>query len=145
MGNEKVRLLVEVSEDTINECKVLFGQGYANNAEYAISQGIIVTEDDCISRSDLKKEIGKMPNANPSYSHKCDVICREDVIELIDNAQAIDLWKMRQEATENALKKAEVLYARPKGEWKEWTDERWGGTTIYCPYCKEEALEKYSD
>ena len=36
---------------------------------------------------------------------------------IIDNAPSVDLWEMRQEATENALKKAEVLYERPKGEW----------------------------
>ena len=37
--------------------------------------------------------------------------------EIIDNAPTVDLWQMRQEATENALKKAEVLYGRPQGEW----------------------------
>lgn len=38
-------------------------------------------------------------------------------LPLIDNAPTVDLWKMRQEATENALKKAEELYKRPQGEW----------------------------
>ena len=37
---------------------------------------------------------------------------------LIDNAPTVDLWEIRQEATENALKKAEVLYKRPQGEWE---------------------------
>lgn len=46
MSNDKVRLMIEVSEDTINECKVLFGQGYANNAEYAISQGTPIIDGD---------------------------------------------------------------------------------------------------
>ena len=36
---------------------------------------------------------------------------------IIDNAPSVDLWEMRLEATENSLKKAEVLYERPKGEW----------------------------
>lgn len=33
---------------------------------------------------------------------------------LIDNAPTIDLWQIRQEATENALKKAKMLYERPQ-------------------------------
>ena len=59
MSNDKVRLMIEVSEDTINECKVLFGQGYANNAEYAISQGKPIAEGDLISREALKDEVRK--------------------------------------------------------------------------------------
>ena len=39
------------------------------------------------------------------------------LLDEIDNSPIVDLWEMRQEATENALKKAEVLYARPKGKW----------------------------
>lgn len=42
----KVNMLISVDEDTINECKVLFGQGYANNAEYAISQGMPIIDGD---------------------------------------------------------------------------------------------------
>ena len=29
--------------------------------------------------------------------------------------------------------------------WKERIDERWGGVTIYCSYCKEKALLEYKD
>ena len=53
--SKKIKLLVEVGKDTINECKVLFGQGYANNAEYAISHGTPITEGDAISRSELQE------------------------------------------------------------------------------------------
>ena len=36
---------------------------------------------------------------------------------IVNRSKPVDLWKMRQEATENALKKAEVLYKRPQGEY----------------------------
>lgn len=43
---------------------------------------------------------------------------KEEILAHIDNAPTVDLWQMRQEATENALKKAEVLYGRPQGEYE---------------------------
>ena len=177
----KVNMLISVDEDTINECKVLFGQGCANNAEYAISQGIPIIDGDnekaveilrnyhngyfgykiddvqkahdlaiaalvtsstrptgdCISRSDLVQAFKEECCGN---CHLCE---RFAVFEngihhcgLIDNAQTVDLWQMRQEATENALKKAEVLYGRPKGEWK--TVEGYDGDEYYeCSNCGE--------
>ena len=33
---------------------------------------------------DIKAEIRKMPNRNPSYTHTCDVVDREDVLDIID-------------------------------------------------------------
>ena len=33
----------------------------------------------------IKGEIRKMPNRNPSYTHTCDVVDREDVLDIIDN------------------------------------------------------------
>lgn len=92
------------------------------------------------------------PEATP-YEPKGDLISREALKEavkkrfdnseyfpfhflaLIDNAQAVDLWQMRQEATENALKKAEVLYDRPKGEWK------LHGMIYYCSECGHDCGE----
>lgn len=32
----------------------------------------------------IKAEIEALPNANPSYTHTCDVVDREDVIDIID-------------------------------------------------------------
>ena len=32
----------------------------------------------------LKAKINELSNANPSYWHQCDVVDREDVIDLID-------------------------------------------------------------
>lgn len=49
--------------------------------------------------------------------NKKKVVGRFNTIVLIDNAPTVDIWQIRQEATENALKKAEVLYERPQGEW----------------------------
>ena len=43
--------------------------------------------DDFIPKSvidDIKAEIRKMPNRNPSYTHTCDVVDREDVLDIID-------------------------------------------------------------
>ena len=34
---------------------------------------------------DIKAEIDKLPNRNPSYSHTCDVVDREDVFDIIDS------------------------------------------------------------
>ena len=39
------------------------------------------------------------------------------ILLVIDNATPVDLWHIRREATENALKKAEEIYKRPKGKW----------------------------
>ena len=40
---------------------------------------------------------------------------------------------------------APTVEERQSGRWKELIDEKWEGTTIYCPYCNENALEKYRD
>jgi DNA-directed RNA polymerase subunit RPC12/RpoP len=56
----------------------------------------------------------------------------DDIKEFIENAPTVDLWQMRQEATENALKKAEVLYGRTQGEWLDYSEE-YG--YIECPFC----------
>lgn len=84
-----------------------------------------------------------------------DKVSSEDFIKAFgngvkDNREIIQISVFCENADEKAVAdlKAElksVIDARPQGEWKEWTDERWGGTIIYCPYCKEDALEKYSD
>ena len=33
-------------------------------------------------------EIEALPNANPSYTHTCDVVDREDVLDIIDKYKA---------------------------------------------------------
>ena len=32
----------------------------------------------------VREEIEVLPNANPSYTHTCDVVDREDVLDIID-------------------------------------------------------------
>lgn len=87
-----------------------------NIAESIIANGIPYKPTvDAISREALK---------NITYINKGNFNTVEGIREWIDNAPAVK---------------------QQTDEWKEWTDEMWGGTTIYCPYCKEEALEKYSD
>lgn len=75
---------------------------------------------------ELKKAIEELAITEELVDYDCDDVSttgvsqyldRPDVLDLIDNAPTVDLWQMRQEATENALKKAEVLYGRPQGEW----------------------------
>ena len=75
--------------------------------------------NDLISREALRKDIEHLHNV---YAENKDYFYT-DVLDHIDNAPTVDLWEMRQEATENALKKAEVLYKRPQGEWIEENSE----------------------
>lgn len=65
--------------------------------------------NDLINREALKKVLCEEYEAREYY-------IGEKMLEAIDNAPTVDLWQMRQEATENALKKAEVLYGRPQGD-----------------------------
>lgn len=72
-------------------------------------------QGDLISREALKEECANVVKG----SNNSDFIVPptwNKAMELIDKAPTVDLWQMRQEATENALKKAEVLYDRPKGK-----------------------------
>lgn len=62
----------------------------------------------------LKEEINKK------------VVGHFNTLLLIDNAPTVDIWQMRQEAIENALKKAEVLYKRSQGEWIKWDFKTFG-------------------
>ena len=36
----------------------------------------------------IRAEIEALPNANPSYTHTCDVVDREDVFDIIDEYKA---------------------------------------------------------
>lgn len=87
--------------------------------------------NDLISRSELKTDLQQYfsDGTLDSVSAK---LAFNMILRKIDNAPTVDLWQMRQEATENALKKAEVLYARPQGEWGKWVV-----TEIHCPECSE--------
>lgn len=101
--------------------------------------------NDLISISEAKK-LGATCLARRNENGQLEAIIS------LDNAETVDLWKMRQEATENALKKAEVLYTRPQGEWLhnsdrpdrlicsvcdcEWDMWRYESKELkYCPNC----------
>lgn len=77
------------------------------------------TEGDLISRKDLKLAIREMPDWCGDDAYYSGV---NDVSRLIDNAQAVDLWQMRQEATENA---------RLQGKWV----FKHGSSDIWCSVC----------
>ena len=84
-----------------------------------------MSNNDLISREALKKEMDR-----PFWEKwEWEYICKA-----IDNAPVVDLWQLRQEATENALKKAEVLYGRPQGELAEKLKDRIEGSV--CKYCQ---------
>lgn len=51
-----------------------------------------------VSRSEVIKTIKEMSNANPSYTHTCDVVDRQDLIDSIDELPS-------------------VTPERPKGKW----------------------------
>lgn len=61
--------------------------------------------------------------------------------ETIDNAPTVPLPDFK-DGYKQAIRDGKTNFSRPKGKWQECINEKWGGTTIYCPYCKEEALEK---
>lgn len=66
---------------------------------------------DHISRSKIRKAIEELPNANPSYSHTCDVVERDEVFEIIDNAQAVEGPKGEYvKGVVDALDKAFLLF-----------------------------------
>lgn len=33
---------------------------------------------------------------------------------------------------------------KPTGYWKEWVNEKWGGTTVFCSECHADAKYEYS-
>lgn len=102
---------------------------------------------DLISRSDLKEKAYTAVILEPDEKGIDYVKGKRYVVDLedIDNAPTVDLWEMRQEATENALKKAEVLYGRPQGKWIRKVDEV-GFISHICSECGAEIeVEDCSD
>ena len=93
-------------------------------------------QGDCISREALKEAITLY---NKNVAEETWEQLYDSVLETIDNAQAVDLWQMRQEATENAMKKAEVLYGNT--DCVEW-ETTVHGVLAYkvCGGCKAEYL-----
>ena len=101
-------------------------------------------QGDCISREGIRKALNeafdcedatKYGNKNAeqqskSYSTLMLYEIANIVEDCCDNAPTVDLWQMRQEATENALKKAEVLYGSSQGSWEK------DNIGIYCSVCK---------
>lgn len=97
-----MKLIIECTEQTYSECKKISG---LSETAFVIANGTPYNPSgDCVSREALKKAI---------FEHcRSETECLnhfwydENIIAIIDNAQTVDLWQMRQEATENALKKA---------------------------------------
>lgn len=49
----------------------------------ALDMGIKALEQDSVLDK-IKAEIEALSNANPSYTHTCDVVDRDDVLDIID-------------------------------------------------------------
>ena len=150
-----MKLIIEIPIDLLERTKsgdYNFGDDLARNE--IIAHGIPYNPSgDLISRSALKTELEEYRHDETRYvsdEEQAQNILLDNVLEDIDKAEAIDLWQIRQEATENALKKAEELYARPKGEWIPMSPDCRGysesfkcsicGAYIY-PRCLEKELD----
>ena len=110
-------------EETLNECIdcAIDHEHLADWLEELKKRREAESTSDLISRSDIREKVVGMAINKADDLDEIEFEINAtlaNICELIDNAQAVDLWQMRQEATENALKKAEVLYARPQIEWK---------------------------
>lgn len=111
-----MKLIIECTEQTYSECKKISG---LSETAYVIAHGTPYNPTgDLISREALKEAIEEVEDNYDGYEPNDLGKFMSKVYDLIDNAQTVDLWQMRQEATENALKKAEALYGRTKGEWE---------------------------
>jgi len=149
------KLIIEIEDkDYERACKATMSFDGAMHIYQAIAQSIPYNPSgDYISREALKDAIENqdkfacLPDTKlvpfhmlnePEKNYEPYVHLR-DIRNAIDNAPTVDLWQMRQEATENALKKAEVLYAGPKGEWIKHIDNLFPEeSTEECPFCHEE-------
>jgi hypothetical protein len=49
-----------------------------------IREWIEILSDELTMLDKIREEIESLPNANPSYWHTCDVVEREEVLEIID-------------------------------------------------------------
>ena len=132
---EKIKLLIELDKDDYKRA-IMFPNALNSYYCQAIRNGIPYNPSgDCISREALK---GVIETYRPAliYNNKTDMKNRmvDYFLDEIDNAPTVDLWQMRQEAAENALKKAEVLYDRTQGEWI--PKRLWDNTHIWvCSEC----------
>lgn len=77
-------------------------------------------------------------------SEECAICCHANIedgcrCKLIDNVPTIIPDKQVDLNEVKAIAEKAEQERRP-GEWLEWDDEKWGGTTVYCSVCKLKAL-----
>ena len=72
-----MQIVIKIDEEIYNDLKSL---PFITFAEDIIINGIPLPEH----LNKIKAEIEALSNANPSYTHTCDVVDREDVIDIID-------------------------------------------------------------
>lgn len=72
-----IELVIKIDEELYNDMKSL---PFTTFAEDIIMNGTPLQEH----LNKIKSEIEALSNANPSYTHTCDVVDREDVIDIID-------------------------------------------------------------
>lgn len=85
-----MKRIIEIPDEVVKA--IQNGEDYRYDIHTVIAQSKPYDDSgDHISRSEIRKAIEELPNANPSYSHTCDVVERDEVFEIIDNAQAVEI------------------------------------------------------
>ena len=86
-----MKLIIEVDQETLYECKMLFVKGISNNAEYAVANGTPIAEGDMISREALKAELEAYRHTRnyKSDEEEAQNSLLDNILEDIDNAPSI--------------------------------------------------------
>lgn len=72
-----MEIVIKIDEEIYNDLKSL---PFTTFAEDIIKNGTPLPK----LLNKIKAEIEALSNANPSYTHTCDVVDREDAIDIID-------------------------------------------------------------
>lgn len=78
-----MQIVIDIPEELYEALKnpeILSTMYHASRAADAVRSGTPLPEH----LNKIKAEIEALSNANPSYTHTCDVVDREDVIDIID-------------------------------------------------------------
>ena len=131
-----MKLIIEIDEAIYNNPELITNASpeydqILSHMAYAVKNGTPYNPSgDCISREALKEEIQHLGNANPSYWNKCDVVDRQDVLDEIDNAQAVCGNDPRW--CERCVSKGKCSSTRPQGNL---IKELWNCRNELCLRC----------
>lgn len=114
-----MKRIIEIPDKVVEA--IQNGEDYRYDIHTAIAQSTPYNPSgDCISRSALKTELEVYRHTRNYKSDEDEAqnALLDNILEDIDNAPTIDLWQMRQEATENALKKQKCYTTDRKANGK---------------------------